>query len=686
MKHTVIDEKTCQYINTVFDKLLKTHLPSYEVRKQQYDMVMKILDSLFKNKKLVIEAPTGVGKSVGYLIPTIFFKIENLLNSRIIVSTYTKTLQQQLLNKDLPLVEKIVKDIFGQELNFCCLYGSENYVCLHKFVELQSLELLSNEEKMLVEEISDWLKITETGCLEEIAIRPDFWEEINREPDLCRNKNCSFYKKCFYFKNLDRAKSADVVVVNHHLFFANIIHSYKLLPKQNKDLEDIIIFDEAHNLEEVALQWLGASIANTQIKFLCKQIYNPKKNRGLVKQLKSLPESWKNNLILAVKNVTAANGQFFSELITKLPQKSEVRVFEPNIVEDSLTPALSELLGVLKSGINFSKDELEEFKLKSFANRVINFISIINLWLKCEDKNFIYWVETEYLSRGTKIVLNITPLEIAKDMQEKVYCEYDKIIFTSATLSVNKSLDFFKKSVGLLPKVCDYNEIEEMVLDSPFDFESNVILYLPQSVPDPKNEEKDYRKLVSETIKEMIKITSGNTFVLFTSYEMMRWVFEQIKNFDEMREYNILIQEGAKYKLLEKYHSVTNPVLFGVETFWQGVDIPGEKLVSIIIPRLPFDVPQHPVIEAKLEKIKLDGGDPFKEYSLPNAIIKLKQGFGRLVRRKTDWGIVTIIDPRIKTRWYGKYFLNSLPKCKVVNDVETIKNFYKEKKQVKIKT
>ncbi|MFQ3675329.1 MAG: DEAD/DEAH box helicase, partial [Endomicrobiia bacterium] len=546
MKHSVIDKKTCQYIDNIFTTLLKKYLPLYETRKQQYDMVVKILDVLFKNKKLIIEAPTGVGKSLSYLIPTVLFKKEINPETRIVISTYTKALQQQLLKKDIPLIENIVKDIFGEELIFCCLYGSENYICLNKLDEIQSLEFLNNDEKLRIAEIVRWSKTTETGCVEEIDIRQDLWNEINREPDLCRHRNCHFYKSCFYFKNLDKVKNAEIVVVNHYLFFANVMHSYKLIPKQSKDLEDILIFDEAHNLEEVALQNLGSNLANTQIKFLCKQIYNPKKNRGLIKQLKLLPESWKDNLITAIKNVTAASGQFFSELITKLPQRNEVRIFEPYIVEDSLTPALSQLLGVLKSGINLAKDDLEVFKLKSFANRVMNFISVINFWLKCEDKNFIYWVETEYSARGMKIVLNVTPLDISKDMQEKIYSTYDKTIFTSATLSIYKELDFFKKSIGLVPKLYDYSEVEEIILTSPFDYESNVMIYLPQSVPDPKNEEKEYRKFVSETIKNMIKTTSGNTFVLFTSYEMMKWIFEQITKIDEMKKYNILIQEGAK--------------------------------------------------------------------------------------------------------------------------------------------
>ncbi len=680
MKHTATDDKIQKKLTKIFDKLFPEVIKSYEKRYQQYEMSEKILEVLCNNKKLVIEAPTGVGKSLSYLIAAVLFQKEVNPNVRVLVSTYTKTLQQQLLNKDIPIIEKIVKKFFNKELRYHYLYGSENYVCLHKYYEISSMKFLSNEERVKFDTIGDWIKTTITGCVEEIDIETDLWAEINREPDLCRGKSCNFYDLCFYFQNLRYAKDADIVVLNHHLFFANIIYSNKLVPKKNKDCEDIIIFDEAHNLEEVALQWLGAELSNTQLKFFCRQIYNSKKNRGLIKQLKSLPESWKENLIETIKNLSASNGQFFSELMVKLPFKKEVRIFEPNIVEDSLTPALRQLLGVLQSGQNLVNDDLELFKLKSFSNRVINFISILNFWLHCEDKNFIYWVETENFSRGIRVTLKTTPLDIANDMQEKVYSIYDKIIFTSATIAINKNVDFFKKSIGLIPKIVEYSDLEDKILSSPFDFESNVILFLPRDVPDPKNEENGYRNFVAKIIKDMIKYTCGNTFVLFTSYEMIRWVYDKLRDDNEIKNYKIFIQEGAKYKLLEKFNKTENSVLFGVDTFWQGVDIPGEKLISIIIPRLPFDVPQHPVVEAKLEKIRAEGRDPFREYSLPNAIIKLKQGFGRLIRRKNDWGIVTIIDPRITSRWYGKHFLSTLPKCNIVYDFYDVKNFYKKKK------
>jgi len=666
-------------IDKIFTTVLKEFLPSFELRKQQLIMANKIYQSFFENRKIIIEAPTGVGKSLGYIIPSLVYIFEKNEDVRVIISTFTKTLQQQLIKKDLPLANDISKKIFNKEIKYMCFYGSENYICLNKFFEFKK-DLLTTEELIKIMQIEEWLSYTQTGCVEEIDVDSQIWQEVNREVDLCRGKHCKFYEQCFYYKNVKELKNVDVVVINHHLFFANILYSGKLIPKSGKEAEDIVIFDEAHNLEDVILQWLGAEVSNTQIKFLCNQIFNPKKQRGLITKLSSLSENTKENIKSSVLNLVASCGQFFSELQAKFPQeKKEIRIFTPYLVEDVLTPHLGELLNLLRSARNQLSTDEEFFKLNAFIKRIVTFIGVITLWLKCEDtKNYIYWLEKEETKRKQiKINLKITPLEAVSEMQQKVYSLYEKIVFTSATLSVHNSFEFFKKLVGLIPKFLPYcvDNIEEVILDSPFDFENNVLLYLPKDTPNPKEEYENYKEAINEVITNLINLTNGNTFVLFTSYELMRWVYENINT-----NFEILVQTEGKYRLIEKYKSIKNSVLFGVDTFWQGVDIPGEKLISIIIPKLPFDVPEHPIIEAKTEKIKLEGKDPFREYLLPNAIIKLKQGFGRLVRRKTDWGIISILDPRITTRWYGKYFLSSLPKCKVTTDFDTVVKFFKNKK------
>lgn len=668
-------------LEEIFYKHLKNIIPHFESREQQVLMAKEVFDCLVENKKIIIEAPTGVGKSLGYLIPASLYLKEKNRNARVIVSTYTKTLQQQLLKKDLSIVKQLVKELYNEGLKFMTMYGSENYICLNKFYELKKEELTA-EDVITLSQIEEWLHHTETGCVEELdIINLSLWEEINRESDLCRAKKCKFYENCYYYENIRKLKETDIVVINHHLFFANILHSGNLLPKASKNTEDILIFDEAHNLEDVILQWLGSGISNTQIKFLCKQIYNPKKARGLITKLHSISENVKQNIISAISEINAAVGQFFTELNLKIPEnKNEIRIFDPNIVEDVLTPSLANLLNILRSARNSVDTDEEFFKINSFCKRIINLIGTISFWLKCEDtKNFIYWIEKEETKRkNLKLTLRITPLEVANEMQQKVYSFYDKIVFTSATLSVRNNYEFFKTSVGLKPEfIPNITETKQITLSSPFDFKNNVLLYLPENVPNPKEEPETFKHVTTEIISKLIDLTKGNTFVLFTSFELMHWVYNNIST-----TLPLLIQDISKYKLLEKYKNIDNAVLFGVDTFWQGVDIPGEKLISIIVPKLPFDVPDHPVTEAKAEKIDLEGGNSFKEYILPNAIIKLKQGFGRLIRRKTDWGIITIIDPRIRTRWYGKYFLNSLPECKITMNFEKVVEFYKKKKGI----
>ncbi|MCX7940433.1 MAG: ATP-dependent DNA helicase [Endomicrobia bacterium] len=667
-------------LQDIFVKKLHNYLSHFEYREQQLIMAKKILDGFTESKKLIIEAPTGIGKSLAYLVPAVLYVKAINKNTRVIISTYTKTLQQQLINKDLPVVSQLIRDLIDEEIRYTAFFGSENYVCLNRLYEFKS-ELLTTNEFIKLQSIEEWLQHSETGCVEEIkSVDMELWQEINREVDLCRGKHCKFYDQCYYYKKLSTLKFMDIIIVNHHLFFANIISSNRFLPKNNQETEEIIVFDEAHNLGNVILQWLGHEVSNTQLKYLCNQIYNLKKQRGLVTKLKSLPESWKQNTINSVANLVAAIGQFFSELNTKIPEgKFEFRVFTAGIVEDVLTPALTELLTQFKSAKNMVKTDEEMFKINSYTRRILNFISIINLWLKCENiKDYIYWVEKEETKRKTlKITLRITPLEIAQEMQEKIYSIYDKILFTSATLCVNKKYDFFKLSVGLQPEITPYvSTTEQLTLNSPFDYKKNVVLYLPENIPDPRQEYDLYKVVILDVIKNLLELTQGDTFVLFTSFELMNWIANNIKT-----QLKIFIQSTSKYKLLEEFKNTRNAVLFGVDTFWQGVDIPGEKLISIIIPKLPFDVPDHPVTEAKTEKMQLEGKDPFKEYLLPNAIIKLKQGFGRLIRRNTDWGLISILDPRIRTKWYGKFFLNSLPECRITSDISIVEQFYNNKKK-----
>ncbi len=678
MKPVSTKKQDLSLTKEIFTNILPELFSYSEIREQQIIMAEHILQSFIENKKIVVEAPTGVGKSLAYLIPSVIYLKELQKNTRIIISTYTKTLQQQLLKKDLPLVEKIVHKLYNNKIQYTTFFGSENYICLSKFYELKK-DFLTPDEILKIAYIEQWLNTTQTGCVEEISVDGELWQEINRESDLCRNKHCKFYSQCFYYKNLKQLKNMDIIIVNHHLFFANLLALNNIIPKKDDETEEIIIFDEAHNLEDVIYQWFAEEVSNTQIKFLCKQIYNLKKQRGLLTKLESLPESLKQNIIDAIVSVLEQTEVFFAQVNLKLlKDKFETRIFVPSIIEDTLTTELYKLFNTLNSAKNIVSKKEDTFKLSVFIKRIATFIKIINLWLKCEDtKNYIYWVEKEETKRKKlKITLKITPIDLTEKMQQYVYSVYNKIVFTSATLCVDSDFKFFKSSVGLQPEIIHGSTLSnELLLSSPFDYKNNVVIYLPDGIPNPKHEYEEYKNTIIEIITKLINLTKGNTFVLFTSFELMNWIVEHIN-----LNYNLFIQSSSKYKLIEQYKKTENSVLFGVDTFWQGVDIPGEKLISIIIPKLPFDVPDHPVIEAKTEKLQFEGKDPFKEYLLPNAILKLKQGFGRLVRRKTDWGIISILDPRIKTQWYGKHFLKSLPECKITTDFDTLKEFYYTKK------
>ena len=622
-----------------------------------------ISEAIKLNKHLVVEAGTGVGKSLAYLIPFIIHVAEN--NKKVVISTYTKTLQNQLYLKDLPFLKRSL----GIKFSYALCLGSENYLCLRRLNSKYVYDLLDSDSQFNeIAKILDWSSKTKSGIKSDLDFIPKsgVWNNVCREPDLCLGKKCSFKDDCFYKRAKNTERKSNILVTNHSLFFTNLASGGQVLPNFHA-----VVFDEAQTLEKIATSYLGIELSNTKIKYLFDSIYNPKTNKGLLTKFKNL------KTIRTIKNIKEylaeseqASENFFQEISQIFGAENDSkRIRVKGIVFNYLKEPLKHLADSLSELLDYVKDEEDEVLIKSYSKRCVDISKAMSFILNHTKDDYVYWIEVSKRKRAIKYSLFAAPIEIAEELDKQLFSKIKPIILTSATLSANNNFGFIKEHLGI--KECD-----ELLLGSPFNYEKNVLLYLPKKIEDPNHKFEVFQKQVLEHIKNIIDIMKGRIFILFTSYKMLNVVFNDlILSYKDMN----LLRQGDKprYELLANFKKNRNSVLFGTTTFWQGIDVPGKALECVIITKLPFSVPDDPVTEAKMELIESRNGNPFIEYQVPQAIMMFKQGCGRLIRSKTDRGIVGILDPRIKTRYYGRSFINALPKCRHTFDVNEIKDFLK---------
>src|SRR5215217_3155139 len=627
---------------------------NFEFRPQQQEMAARVAQALDDEQHLVVEAGTGVGKSLAYLVPSVLFALER--HKKAIVSTHTINLQEQLLHKDIPILKKVLPVEFEAAL----MKGRQNYLCPRRLERaLQSeQELFTGPERSELQRLAEWARTTRDGSLSDLSVEPDakVWVQVCSEAHICTQKSCGQDPRCFYQQARKRLLGADLIVLNHTLLFI-LLGSPDMQEERESGFlfpNDFIIFDEAHTVEQIASRQIGIGISQYGLRSTIQRLYNARTRKGLFTVMRDAA-----GVRLAAELVDDVD-KFFSAVESKsnFRKGREFRVRDAELVPDTITAHLTALQARVADVVKRADDEMLKAELQEFGRRIRDARDGISIFLEQTAPEHVYWVERTGKTERF-LALNAAPIDLAPVLRRMLFRDNCCCVMTSATLAVGRpDLAYFRRRIGAM-------EAEPLQLGSPFNFQKQMKMFFVQKMADPRD--AAYHKELEHWVGHFLEKTAGRAFVLFTSYRDMQHLAAAMQKFFLENEMNLFVQgAGApRTKLLEQFRSTSRSVLFGTDSFWSGVDVPGEALSNVIITRLPFAVPDHPLIEAKLELIEERGGDPFTEYSLPEAVLKFRQGVGRLIRTKTDHGIIVILDNRVVTKAYGRAFMQALPKCPV---------------------
>ena len=634
--------------------LSQTH-PAYEFRRGQLQMAQAVEQALEERRHLIVEAGTGTGKTLAYLMPVI------RSGKRVIISTGTKNLQEQLFHKDVPFLEQALFPERNRKLSVCYMKGRNNYLCRKKLYDLTGQPVLNGlDEIEQYRAIAAWEENTASGDRSELASLPEasaLWHKLDARADTCLGQKCSAWEKCFITEMHRRAMESDIIIVNHHLFFADLAIKQQadgapdagILPEAGA-----VIFDEAHELEDVAGSYFGISVSAARLEELCRDVEaSLQRNR-----------MYTSGLSGAIKSLRDRSAFFFS----LLPEGEGRFAFENR--REFLEENGEEFLGLQRS-LTHIGSELENLPSKpeevyAFSRRAQELQVQLGFVMESEDRNTVFWIERRRTGREKlNVSLQATPIDVGPVLRECLWSKLDTVVLTSATLAVGGGFDYIRQRLGI-------EHARDLVLPSHFDYPNQAIVYVPPDLPDPRTPQ--FQIKAAERIRKLLEITRGRAFVLFTSYAQMRDIYQRLLG--EV-EFPMLLQGDApKSALLEEFRLTPNCVLFATSSFWQGVDVQGEQLSCVIIDRLPFAVPSDPVVAARVKAIDAEGGNAFFQYQVPAAVITLKQGFGRLIRSLHDRGLLALLDNRILKKQYGRVFVESLPNYRRTTDLEQVEKFF----------
>ncbi len=637
----------------------------YEVRPGQYEMAKAVERALAEHRHLIVEAGTGTGKTLAYLLPAL------RTGQRIIVSTGTKALQDQLYFRDVPFLESLLGP-----LHVCYMKGRANYLCRRKLFALRDQPVLSGLDEIdEYRQIAEWEQITETGDRAELSALPEssvLWHKLDARSEACLGSTCPDYRRCFITEMRRRALEADIVIVNHHLFFADAAVREMAAAAPDAGIlpeSAAVVFDEAHELEEVASQYFGRSLSNLRFEDFARDADVLLRGKAGSSPIPALTQQLRERARL-----------FFAAL----PMDGDGR--HPFANREEFLESSGDLYLGVRSTLKLLESEMDRLTGVDEANglrtRAAGLRSDLEFMLESTASNMVFWLERRGLApnsskgqearsarsgaaRSTTTFLQATPIDVSDLLRELVFDRVPTVVLTSATLTVQGGFEHLRRRLGL-------NESRELVVPSHFRYDQQALLYLPPNMPDPRDPE--FPAAAAATIERVLSITRGRAFCLFTSYSQMRALYERLL---PVLDFPILLHGTAPRKaLLEEFRATPNAVLFGTSSFWQGVDVQGEALSCVIIDRLPFAVPSDPVVQARMRAIEESGGRPFFDYQVPEAVLTLKQGFGRLIRSLEDRGVLVLLDPRIRSQRYGQIFLQSLPPYRMTQSITDVESFF----------